>query len=226
MEATDTDGNGIDAATEAAFVAALEKVEADQAREKEKKLWAAESTRLAAICGKSEKESAWLQIKTKERKAPCILKAAQPHRNEAEKARHKAQMTKVKLQLRMTTFLKMRKRKVAAQKVKESRARRMVHHWKYLEDTLKKEKAAKSVPFEERAKKKIAIQEAKDAHIAEMARLVKERDARVEREKMLIQREQKRIVAQEAKDARKARAENLRKALASIERRRKKEASS
>jgi len=201
-----TEGDGTDATMEAAFMAALEEVEAAKAKEKE--YWAAESLRLACTTGR----------RTTKGEAPLMMKPVQPRRTKTEQARYDAQVAKDELHMHRRTIFKMRKKKEIAQKVKDARAKRLSHHWKYLEDTLKKEKEAKLVPLEEQEKKRIAAQEAGDAYIAKIARLTKEQDLRVKLEK-------KRITAKKREDAEMAKAVTLRKALASIERREKKKAS-
>jgi len=212
----------IDAAMEAAFVAELDRVEAAErekikaAEAKKKEFWAAESLRLATICGmkKKREDSGWTHKKTKSGKVVWMLKASKIRRTKAEQARHDAIIRKTKSRTRQATITEMNmKKKPATKGVKDARARRLAHHWKYLEDTLKKEKKEKMVPPEEREKRKIAEKEEREANMAELARLVEKRDRLVRERDAAVKREERRLAIKKMKDAQMSRAINLRKAL-------------
>jgi len=149
-----------------------------------------------------------------------MLKAAKPRRTKAEQVRYEATIHKIKSRRLQATLTGVsHEKKPTTQKVKEARARRLAHHWKYLEDQLKKVKEVMMVSPEDRGKKRIAEKKVQDAHTAELARLVAKRYRLIHKRNLSLKREEKRLAIKRMKDAQMARSITLRKALESIERR-------
>jgi len=220
-----------EAMMEEAFVAELDRVEALM-REKvksdkveKKEYWAAESVRLAATCGIKKKEMAveaegWMRLRGKNGRGMWMLKAAKPHRTKAGQASNEAVVRKANARRRQSIIVKMKKKKQTTQEIKEARRRRLAHHWKYLENTLKKEKDEKKIAPEVREKMKNQEKKAQEVRMAELDRLIEKRDRLIQERDLAVKREEKKKAIKKAKDAQMARAVNLRKALESIARRR------
>jgi len=164
----DMDADRIDAATEAAWVAAVEKLEADKAAEKiatEKTFCVAESTRLASVCGiKPEEKSNWVRLKPKNGKVMLMLKQAKPNRSKT--GQFKASKTIPRTRLRQASLLDMQKKKEKSQQIKARREKRIAHHANYLEKKLVQEKEARTArlaqtpgEFAESEKNRIATEE-------------------------------------------------------------------
>jgi len=212
----------IDAATEAAWVAALDEYERGEAKKKEaaeKEYWAAESLRIASTYGLRNKEAdKYKRIVTEDGKTSWVV-LSKPKRTKAKQAGREGRIDKDKPRLRQVTFTEIRKKAAAAQKLKDDRARRFAHHGNYLARLLEEEKAIVQARLSVTPEEYKRIEEEriaeKKANALKLAGLIKARDELVEREK-------KRLAIKKIKDAQMRRAVLHRKALESIARREKK----
>jgi len=234
-----------------AFAAEVDRVEAAIAAEKKSKEWAkTEALRCAVTSGKNKKKSAWARLVKNDGTILWMLRACPPRRTKADQVIYEASIAKTRTRLHQMKLSAMRKMKAESQKVKDARARRIAHHSKYLEEKIKKEKAAKLArlahgqPFFEECNGMNDRVSVKGENGAGMTHAVHERDllegceknqiatnkeedaelARLIRKRdLLVECEKKRIAMNKEKDAQMARAVAHRILLESIALRSKKD---